>query len=271
MAGVVASGALVGILTRAPRLDSGVVPSPRDAEPGAATVEGESAPRDFLGVVLTGQDVDVAPRVEGRVLVVLVKPGDRVRKNQPLAHMDVHAARDSLRLAEATLADAQARLARRTGMAAGVLSQEEISNAAALVLERRARVGELRALINDAAVRAPFDGAVSTRFLDPGAMAGPARPILRVVGGNDVRVRFAIPEERTGNVTAGMRAHLQLASQAQPLLAVVESVAPEVDAAARMTFAVARVELPSRAAARLAAGMVAHVQVDSDDNERAGR
>jgi multidrug resistance efflux pump len=102
-------------------------------------------------------------------------------------------------------------------------------------------------------------------------MAGPARPILRLVGGNDVRVRFAIPEEQTGSVTAGMPAHLELKSQAQPLAAVVESVAPEVDAAARMTFAVARVVLPPRAAARLAAGMVARVQLDSDDNERAGR
>jgi RND family efflux transporter MFP subunit len=266
---VVVAGALVGLLTRAPRLDAGVVPSPRNSEPSAMPLDGDPPPRDFLGVLLTGQDVDIAPKVEGRVLTVVVKPGDRVHRNQVLAHMDVRAARESLHLAEATLADAKARLARRTGMAAGVLSQEEISNAEALVLDRRARVGELRALINDAAVRAPFDGAVTTRFLDPGAMAGPARPIMRVVGGSDVRVRFAIPEEQTGSVAAGMRAHLSLKSQAQPLVAVVESVAPEVDAAARMTFAVARVELPPRGAAQLSAGMVARVLVDRAD-ERTG-
>jgi RND family efflux transporter MFP subunit len=266
---VVAGGALIGLLTRAPRLDGGVVPSPRGAEPVAVAPDSDPAPRDFLGVLLTGQDVDVAPKVEGRVIAIAVKPGDRVRKSQVLATMDVRAARDSLHLAEANLADAKARLARRTGMAAGVLSQEEISNAEAMVLDRRARVGELRALVNDATVRAPFDGAVTTRFLDPGAMAGPARPILRIVGGNNVRVRFAIPEELTGSVATGMHARLSLKSEPQPLVAIVESVAPEVDAAARMTFAVARVELPREQAARLSAGMVARVQIIRDVNERA--
>jgi RND family efflux transporter MFP subunit len=269
---VVCAGALIGLFTRAPRLDAGIVPSPRTSE---ATLSGHdeapTAAHDFLGVLLTGQDVDVAPKVEGRVLSVAVKPGDRVKKGQVLARMDVRAAKESLHLAEATLADAKARLARRTGMAAGVLSQEEISNAQALVLERRARVEELRALINDADVRAPFEGAVTTRFLDPGAMAGPTRSIMRLVGGNDVRVRFAIPEEQTGIVGVGMHARLSLKSQAEPLFAVVESVAPEVDAAARMTFAVARVQLPAGVAARLSAGMVARVALISNDNERAGR
>jgi hypothetical protein len=46
-------------------------------------------------------------------------------------------------------------------------------------------------------------------------------------------------------------------------------VAPEIDTAARMTFAVARVELDPRTASRLAAGMVARVELISEDNERA--
>jgi RND family efflux transporter MFP subunit len=272
LAVVVGVGAAIGLFTRAPKLASGVVPAPRNAEPIVSGLDGENGPRDFLGVLLTGEDVDIAPKVEGRVSTISVKPGDRVRKNQLLAHMDVRAARESLRLAEASLADAKARLARRVGMAAGVLSQEEIGNAQAMVLERKARVGELRALINDADVRAPFDGAVTTRFLDPGAIAGPTRPILRLVGGNDVRVRFAIPEEQTGNVTTGMRARLRLQSRPTPLFAIVESVAPEVDAAARMTFAVARVQLPkgdSRLSG-LAAGMVARVApIDLDERATA--
>jgi RND family efflux transporter MFP subunit len=262
---VAAAGALAGVLSRTQK-------SPPPPEP-AARVEAaasapndddgdEKAPRELLGVVLTGQDVDVAPKTEGRVLTVAVKAGERVKRNQVVAQMDVKATRQALHLAEVSLRDADARLSRRTAMAEGVLSQEEISNAQALVLERRGRVEELRAQINDAAVRAPFAGVVSTRFVDAGAMAGPARPIVRLVGGNDLRVRFAIPEEQTGSVAAGMHARVRVKSVDEPLVAVVENVSPEIDAAARMTFAVARVELPPRSDLHLVAGMTARLELE---------
>jgi RND family efflux transporter MFP subunit len=268
LGGVVAVSGLAGILTRPPRVAplAGASAAPVDDTTAAAT---PAPPSEFLGVLLIGQDVDVAPKVEGRVQSVAAKAGMRVRRGAVLAQMDVRAAKATLRLAEASLADANERLARRSGMVAGVLSQEEISNAQEMVLERRSRVEELRALIRDADVRAPFDGVVSARFLDPGAIAGPLRPIVRLVGGDEVRVRFAIPEEQTGTVAPGMRARLRLPSLAEPLAAVVDSVAPEIDSAARMSFAVARVHAPTEAVARLSAGMVGRVVVDRNGGERA--
>jgi RND family efflux transporter MFP subunit len=265
---VVAAGGVAGVLTRAPR--PAPLPPPTAARAEAPSVTVETAPaRDYLGVLIIGQDVDVAPKVEGRVQSIAIKPGDRVRRGAVLAQMDVHAAKAALRLAEASLADAKERLARRSGMVAGVLSQEEISNAQVLVLERRSRVEDLRALIRDADVRAPFDGVVSARFLDPGAIAAPTRPIARLVGGSEVRARFAVPEEQTGAVAAGMHARLRLKALDRSLAAVVTSVAPEVDSAARMTFAVAAVEVPAELAPRLSAGMVGRVTVDAGGGERA--
>lgn len=271
IAAVMIAGALAGLLTRARRAPPPAPIAAGDAPTITAPTEPPTAmaARDFLGVVLTGQDVDVAPRVEGRVASVAVKPGDQVHRGQIVAVMDVRATRQSLRLAAAALADAEQRLARRTGMVEGVLSQEEIANARVLVLERRGRVSELRAAVEDASVRAPFDGAVAACFLEGGAIAGPSRPILRVVGASrDVRIRFAIPEELAGTVSIGAHARMVVKSLRDPLPIVVDSVAPEVDSAARVIFAVARLQSGGGAMPTLAAGMVARVLVGGGSHER---
>jgi RND family efflux transporter MFP subunit len=268
---VALAGAAVGLLTRAPHPSAAVVPAPTEIEePRAPSVV--SLPRDFLGVVLSGESVDLAPKTEGRIQVLYVKAGQKVARGAIVAEIDVRALRQSLTVAEAALLDAQQRLARRNGLAAGVLSQEELSNAKMLVLEKRGRVDELRALVADARVRAPFDGIISARYLDSGAMAGPGHPIARLVGGTgDVRVRFALPEDQAARVSAGNRARVTVSALERPVAARVESVSPEVDAAARMVFAVARLDVSAELARRLSAGMVARVAIETNAGERVAR
>jgi RND family efflux transporter MFP subunit len=223
---------------------------------------------DFLGVVLSGETVDVAPKIDGRLQAVRVKPGDHVQKGGVVAELDTRAARQALALAQASLVDARERLKRRSGLAEGVLSIEEISNARVMVLDKKSRVDELQALVTDAKLRAPFDGVVAQRYVDAGAMAGPTRPVVRLLGSRDARVRFAVTEESAGRITAGMRAWLTVRAFDRPLPLRVESVAPEVDTAARVIFAVARVEAPAPILRKLSDGMVGRVSID-DEGERA--
>jgi RND family efflux transporter MFP subunit len=268
---VVAAGAGAGLLTQAPRPRVQVVSAPPPQEqprPASAVAQ----PREFLGVVLSGESVDLAPKTEGRVQAVHVKVGQKIDRGTVVAEIDVRSLRQALDVAEAALGDAQQRLARRKGLAAGVLSQEELSNAKMIVLEKRGRVDELRALVADARVRAPFEGIVSARYLDAGAMAGPGHPIARLVGGSgDVRVRFALPEDEAARVAAGDRVRVTVSALDRPLPAKVESVSPEVDAAARMVFAVARLDISAELARRLSAGMVARVAIDTNVGERIAR
>ena len=213
----------------------------------------------FLGVVLAGQTVELGPRADARVEQVFVKPGDPVRRGTRIAQMDVRALRADLALARATLANARRRLARRVPLANGVISPEELGDARAQVIERQTRVRQIREAIADASIPAPFDGQVAQRYVDPGGMAGPNRPVVRLLSGDDVRVRFAIPEQRLGEVAVGSGVRVQVRGLDVPLAGVVESVAPEVDAAARMIFAAARLEVPVRLAARVSSGMIARV------------
>jgi RND family efflux transporter MFP subunit len=263
--GAIAGGAMLGVVTR----PSAPKPTPASSPLVSPHIsKAIVAVPDFLGVVLTGTAVDVAPKVEGRVQTVLVKPGDKVTRGSVVAEIDVRAARQALALAESALTDAEQRLARRSNLEAGVLSQEELSNAKVLVLERRARVEELRAALSDARLRAPFDGVVAARFLDTGAMAAPQRPVVRLLGSDQPRVRFAIPEAQAGRVLVGDQASVQVKTIERPLAAVVESVAPEVDSAARAIFAVAKVTGPAGVTERLSAGLLASVHTGLQEGER---
>ena len=266
MAAVIGAGALAGVLTRPPRARPLAAAAPTAVATPAALAP--AARTDFLGVVLSGETVDLAPKIDGRLQAVRVKPGDRVQRGAVVAELDTRAARQALALAEASLTDARERLKRRSGLAEGVLSIEEISNARVLVLDKKARVEELRSLVTDAKLRAPFDGVVAQRYVDAGAMAGPTRPVVRLLGARDARVRFAVTEESAGRVTAGMRAWLTVKASDRPLPLRVESVAPEVDTAARVIFAVARVEAPAPILRKLSDGMVGRVSID-DEGERA--
>jgi RND family efflux transporter MFP subunit len=266
IAGAIAGGGLLGVMTR----PSSPQPLPQLSPSVPSHVSKPSAAvPDFLGVVLSGTAVDLAPKAEGRVQSVLVKPGDRVVRGSVVAEIDVRALQKALALAESALADAEQRLERRSNLEAGVLSQEEVSNAKVLVLERRTRVEELRAALTDARLRAPFDGVVAARYLDAGAMAAPQRPVVRLLGSDQPRVRFAIPEAQAGRVVVGDQASVQVKTMERPLAAVVESVAPEVDSAARMIFAVARVTAPAGVTERLSAGLLASVHTGLQEGERA--
>src|SRR5262249_53880047 len=143
---------------------------------------------------------------------VLVRAGDRVRRGEPIAQIDTGSLQQELNVAKANLADASQRFARRAPLARGraAISREEIEGVGVQVVPHRGRVKQLAEAIADARVCAPFDGIVSTRYLDPGAIVSSGRPIIRLISDAAPRVRFAVPEEAVGEVASGTRVKVDL-------------------------------------------------------------
>ncbi len=199
----------------------------------------------FIGVVVAGESVEVEPKVEGRIEEIFVKPGDEVEAGAGLVRLDVQASQHSLAIAKAALDEASRRLSRRVRLARtrpGAITAEEIDGARREVLQERARVAQLTEARGEATVRAPFAGTIVERYLAVGALAGPQRPVVRLVGRGEPRVRFAIPEDRAGAVAVGTRVEVRLEDGARVLSARVSGVSPEIDAASRMVFAAAMLE-----------------------------
>ena len=226
----------------------------------------------LVGLVVAGGSVDVAAKSDGLLEYVAVRVGDRVRKGDVLARLDVRSLQHELSIAQADLqamkaqeevarlalveaqetlgrggderllsmgamsAEEQARLrfAEKTAGAKLVVTQAQVQSA-------QARVEQLKLKISEGTVRASFDATVSMRYLDPGTLVSVGRPIVHLLADGAQQVRFAIPESLAPWVETGTPVRLEVRDNPARLEGRVERVSPEVDTAARMVLAIASV------------------------------
>ncbi|MCY1077791.1 efflux RND transporter periplasmic adaptor subunit [Archangium lansingense] len=277
-------------LRAAPEPTSAPPPAPARVEAPAA----QAPSAGFLGVIISEEALDLAPSIEGRLEEVRVQVGDHVRRGEVLATLEMRAlqqeramaeaelqsARAELRIAELALAEAEDRLRRREDpkqLSVGALSQEELiraqyeqrmaaakhEGARARVTEREARVVQLQQRLAESSLRAPFDGLVASRALNPGALVRPGQAVLHLLREGPQQVRFAVPQEEASAVRVELPVRVRVQEGGAVLSGRVSHVAPEVDVASRMVFAMARLETadPSHP---LPTGTVARVEVSSD-------
>lgn len=258
-----------------------------------------AAGKGFIGVIVAHESVDIVPKAGGRIKELTVRLGDRVARDSVVARLDAEAARQELKMAEASLRAAEAevdkvaveishaheRAARRSPEAADgahLFSQEEMSDAKyqeklagpqlmtarAAVAEKSARVKQLRSALADLDLRAPFDGTVSLRYVDAGAVVGSTTPIVRIINQDDLWVRFAIPEDKGGGVMPGQRLRVAVETMTE-VTASVEKVAPEVDAASRMIISEAKLDVPPSWKTKIRPGLEAHIFAEKPSDARA--
>ncbi|REG23975.1 RND family efflux transporter MFP subunit [Archangium gephyra] len=267
-------GGVVWLRPRPHQERAGVTPPPGNAV--GRTVREDTADKGLLGVVVSEASVNLAARLEGRVEDVRVQVGSGVRRGEIVATLESAGTRQELAIAEAallssraeqqvaalSLKQAQERLQRREDpaqLSVGAISQEEVSaarfeqqlaeaklaQAQARVQEQEARVAQLRQRVEELVVRAPFDGQVAGRFTHPGALVQPGQALVHVLRRGTPQVRFAIPSHQVQRVEAGQPVRVEVAEQQLVLEGRVSQVAPEVDVASLMIFALADVEVPS--------------------------
>lgn len=281
------SGLAVAAPATAARAPSGEAPLPVPASVSGAPRPG--APSSFLGVVIPHESVDLTSKFEGRLERLEVDVGDHVQQGAVLARLDVRPLAQDLAAARANLQGSRAeeqaaglalaearekkgRYFTPRSLELGVYSEEELAKiryeestalarleaARARSLEQQARVVELEQNVGDAVLVAPFSGVIATRPVSPGARIAAGQPILRLLGTGGQKIRFAVPEEQARQLAPGAPLRLSIDQPGVTLAGHVESIAPEVDAAARMVFAIATFETPPPDT--VATGMVAHVQ-----------
>ena len=113
--------------------------------------------------------------------------------------------------------------------------------------------------MNDATVRAPFDGSVSEKLVSPGQYLKENTPILTLVKSSPVRLRVEVPETAAGVVRVGST--LTFTTDAAPgtqFEAVVRQLNPALDAKSRTLMAEARMKSND---ARLRPGMFVQVEL----------
>lgn len=203
------------------RADTSHKPRANTRIDGRILVVRDSAAGGVLRASGTAEPVlraDLSTRLMGSVLVVNVREGDKVRQGQVLLKIDgrelasrskgvesgIDAARSQLQLADISLRRV------RSLRADSAVSQAELDRAEAQYKGARSaleslesQAGELRAVTGYATLLAPFDGRVVSRRVDPGAMASPGVPLLRVEDASRLRIRVNTAVEGATGLKAG--------------------------------------------------------------------
>jgi multidrug efflux pump subunit AcrA (membrane-fusion protein) len=152
----------------------------------------------------------------------------------------------ALRAAEARLAAADSRVRQADAALASARAAAEAATVAA----------------SFATVTAPFDGLVTEKLVEPGDLAAPGRPLLRMDGGTGFRVDVRVDESRAALVAPGVEVDVAIETggegsrRTRALRGTVVEVARAVEADAR-AFLV-KIALPSGEGLR--SGMFARAQ-----------
>ncbi len=231
-------------------------PSPASAESASGPIEVKvTKPRRQVitrTITLTAnieayEQVSLYAKVAGYLKAIHVDIGDRVRKDQLLAALEVPEVDQQYRAAQSDVAErradlnkarADAELANRTFVRSeGLRLKEAItqqdmdeararhSTADALVEVAQSRLraaqahlDEVRTLLGYSQIISPFDGIVTRRFVDPGALLQAATasnnvtPIVTVARVDTVRVFVDVPEPDAPFIAKGEPAVLRVQS-----------------------------------------------------------
>ncbi len=232
----------------------------------------------YIGTIEPLNYADISPRITGNILAVNVREGDRVRKGQLLVTIDdrqlrekesaqaleIPAARSQLSGAKSVYETQQAVYERDDMLyKAGAISLEALQRSKAqrdsAYAEVKSLEDKIKALKNIyraasvetsyAMLRSPIDGIVAKRLEEPGDLAVPGKPILKVECTHGFKVVVQIPETEMPLMKKGGRVMLsdgnvRLADGSEEKIAVgISRVYPAVDVG---TLGTIEIDTPKR-------------------------
>jgi RND family efflux transporter MFP subunit len=258
---------------------------------------------------LPWQQVEIHAKVSGYVRQMNVDVGDHVKAGNVLAVLEIPEIDQELNQAKASILTAQQEeksleaesdqsnlLASRMNAAAqetkGLIAQQDIDTAndasrssqaklAAArqkVVEAQANAARLQALVNYAMVLAPFDGVVTRRYADVGALvqAGTVQqgtaansgslPLVSFAELKELRLEFPVPEADVSYVHVGAPVEVDVVSRGENFTGKVARLAEKVDVATRTMLTEVDVDNSDD---RFMPGMYATVRLALDEKKNA--
>jgi RND family efflux transporter MFP subunit len=228
---------------------------------------------EATGTVRATLSAQLASQVMGTITRVNVREGDHVRRGEVLVSIDeaqqqaayasakagLQASQESIAAADADYTLAEATMKRyQTLYEKKSLSPQEYDEvktklAAAQARREAAHAGRTQAeagvsqagtAMSFTKVRAPFDGVVTSRLAEPGAMAAPGVPLLVVEDPSRFQLEAQVDESKIGAVKLGETVPMAIdALGDQAITGKVTQIVPSADPASR-TFTV-KIDLPT--------------------------
>ncbi|MGO9831087.1 MAG: efflux RND transporter periplasmic adaptor subunit [Myxococcaceae bacterium] len=205
--------------------------------------------RTYIGLLEPWQSAKLGPQfISAYVSSVLVRPGAVVKKGDVLATLDCRHSTASTRAVamQANAIDARQKaltdeaVRTKSLLDGGFVSANEVEQRVAQSVSEQAQLEAGKAQlarstldVNDCILRAPFDGDVATRDIDPGAFVHPGTELVSVVDRSVVRVTAEAPEVDFPVVEPATEVKMRFLATGQDLTGVIARRAPAADMGTR--------------------------------------
>ena len=253
IAGTVLLVALAGLLLRlhaAAKVNKvALASSPKPVSVVEAVASSYRPTHRYVGTLRPWTEARVGPQfIAAYADTVLVRPGAVVKRNQVLGTLDC---RDASARSRAVDLQARSLQAEQLALSAqaqrmttlldgGYIPLNEVdlntahsrSEQAKLEAERATLV-DAQLSVNDCILRAPFDGDIGERWVDPGAFVRPGEPVVSVVDRDIIRLVVDVPEGDFTAVAPGNQVQIHVLALERNLQASISRRSPSADPSTR--------------------------------------
>jgi RND family efflux transporter MFP subunit len=200
------------------------------------------------------QEVELHAMVAGYLRTIDVDFGDRVKSGDVIATLEAPELNDELahaiaaqNRAAAAYDDAHLDYTRLLGVSKSqpnLVAAQELDAAQALdsttaaeVAAAKADAAKFRTLLGYTRITAPFDGVITARYADPGALiqggSSQSQPLVRLSENQLLRLDFPVSVSYVEDIAAGQPVTVHLEGSASPLTAKISRFSRRVDMATR--------------------------------------
>ena len=206
------------------------------------------------GEIEAVQSIKLRPEVDGRIVSIMVREGQRVGAGTPLFKVDDAELKAQVARLEAQNDLANQALERTKGLLdQNAASTSDLERAEATARSNAADLALYKVRLERTTVRAPFSGVAGERSVSLGDYVTTSTPLVSLQTVNPIRASFQVPERYARDVATGQQVTFRVAAlPGQEFTGTVDFVDPVVQLPGRTILVKARVANPN---GRLQSGM----------------
>lgn len=186
------------------------------------------------GTVVAEEEAQLATRASGRISRVYVDIGATVAAGDPLVALNSDEIDARIGSAEAAAELARQWYSRIAALEEdGAATAQELDDANARLEMAEAALRDVRAQRDYVILRAPFPGVITERRADPGDLAVPGVPLLKIIGSGGIKIEADLPADLAGQLRVGDRIGIHRPESAERFAAHITRLVPAVERASR--------------------------------------
>jgi RND family efflux transporter MFP subunit len=146
----------------------------------------------YRGIIQAEKDINLAPRVQGRIVGITGQAGDKVKKGQVIIKIDASEIKSNIKALQAEKREIKSRiwllertLNRQKSVSRQALSRQKLDDTQSNLKQARANLERVihelktaRTRLGYTRLKAPFTGLIQERLQETGDMAQPGKPVL---------------------------------------------------------------------------------------------